>query len=517
MKLRGVWPLGLLLTVLLVLTGLTEVQSRPRTITFSTLKDLIQDKQITSIEALLPFLPEAYRSKYVLMFKSRSLHNSSFTNPRAILFGDDASFVISFNGLPEQKGFNALETMEYVPKTREFVFREIEFPLKGTNSAQVSFSESNPIKCLRCHGEPAHPVWDTWPVWPGAYGERYHAPLADQEQKELLNFLAGQPTHPRYKYLLRTETFANKETFNPSHENRYNGRQKVSPNEELSRLLSEMNIKMIAEIVRKANGFDAFKYALLASLIPECGGTGSTLPEALRADFLKSQKAFSLRSEERNEEQLKLKKVRTLSAHDRGASLGRFDIVSLNSFRFIVETGLGISTDPWTTALEKGTYDFTGPQPVEASLERLLLRAVAASDSTLNKLASIREVSSSDSYCLYLRKQSRAALNGWAPSHEASLATLQSKHRPTPIKTCISCHDGSAGPPLPFEKPENLAKLLKSGKYPRGTLLDEIHYRLSPAAGADRMPVGLNLTEDERGDLENYFRRLKENPGLKSK
>ncbi len=46
------------------------------------------------------------------------------------------------------------------------------------------------------------------------------------------------------------------------------------------------------------------------------------------------------------------------------------------------------------------------------------------------------------------------------------------------------------------------------GGYPRGTLLSEILFRLSPASGQERMPSGANLSEQERKALEDYFRGL---------
>src|SRR5262249_19298254 len=148
------------------------------------------------------------RSHYVLMFRSRSLHGSSFAHPRAILFDPEARFVVSFNGDAGQAGFTALETMEFDDSDKSFKFREITFPsfapyfapraealgaskgkpgagaqgaAKGEPSEArsanggVNISHPNPPRCLRCHGEPARPVWDTHPEWPGAYGERYDA------------------------------------------------------------------------------------------------------------------------------------------------------------------------------------------------------------------------------------------------------------------------------------------------------------------------------------------------------
>ena len=61
---------------------------------------------------------------------------------------------------------------------------------------------------------------------------------------------------------------------------------------------------------------------------------------------------------------------------------------------------------------------------------------------------------------------------------------------------------------LPFGDPLLLASRLGGSGYARGRLLDEILYRLTPQAGAERMPRDINLTPAEQEVLENYFIRL---------
>jgi hypothetical protein len=50
-----------------------------------------------------------------------------------------------------------------------------------------------------------------------------------------------------------------------------------------------------------------------------------------------------------------------------------------------------------------------------------------------------------------------------------------------------------------------LARALIRLDYPHGRLLDEILYRLTPEAGAQGMPLGLSISDDERRGLEEYF------------
>jgi len=55
------------------------------------------------------------------------------------------------------------------------------------------------------------------------------------------------------------------------------------------------------------------------------------------------------------------------------------------------------------------------------------------------------------------------------------------------------------------DRPLELAALLRSGRFAHGTLMDEIRWRLGPQAGAERMPLGTNISGEERDALLAYF------------
>jgi hypothetical protein len=80
----------------------------------------------------------------------------------------------------------------------------------------------------------------------------------------------------------------------------------------------------------------------------------------------------------------------------------------------------------------------------------------------------------------------------------------------------MNCHTTGVGPYIPFDDPEELGKLLGTKKYPRGVLMDEIVFRLSPLAGESRMPWGAILSEHEVVELEKYFHSL-ENKSIKNR
>ena len=49
---------------------------------------------------------------------------------------------------------------------------------------------------------------------------------------------------------------------------------------------------------------------------------------------------------------------------------------------------------------------------------------------------------------------------------------------------------------------------LIGGNYPHGRLLDEILFRLTPEAGAARMPRGMAIDPAQQRELERYFTNL---------
>ena len=174
------WLPGLLLTATLSAQG--------SDFGFDSLQQLIARQSINSVDGLIAALPEDLRSHYTLVFESRSLQEANFANPRAILFGSHATLILTYNGEPAERGYDAVETMEFDGSAQRFLFREIQF-LGGS----AHFSAANPPRCVACHGSPARPIWDTPPSWPGVYGQRYHAGLSGAERSGMAAFLARQP------------------------------------------------------------------------------------------------------------------------------------------------------------------------------------------------------------------------------------------------------------------------------------------------------------------------------------
>ena len=491
---------ALLLTICLAGTAAAD------SVAFGSLQNVLEANHAASVEDLIAALPEPLRAHYVLVFASRSLQGASFANPRAILFGDDARLIVSFNGDPAQRGYSAIETMEFDPQTNGFVFREINFI-----GGKASISAPNPARCVACHGRPAHPIWDTPPTWPGSYGERYGAGLSAAEARGIRDFLALQPAHPRYRHLLGAARFAVRSTYVPDSRTVYSGESVESPNAALSALLATLNVRSILSQLSRARGFESHRYVLLAAAGGNCGPLEDFYPAADRTARAAALQDFALALGTADRVQTDAKSRRSQSGT---SSRHGVSVLELTPLRFVVEKDLHLPTQHWTLALERGTYDLSAPDGA-MTLEKALFEWVARTDAQLRDLSTFRSFSPDDAYCEHLRRQSQRTLAAEPPPSvvvsamsEESETVRPEGHRPETLRLCIGCHAGGIGPALPFADEQELAGRLAAAGYPRGRLIDEILYRISAQAGSDSMPRGSNLSAADRRDLEDYFLKL---------
>jgi hypothetical protein len=171
----------------------------PERLRFSKLEEKIRRCGARSVEDILQYLTPQQSKNYVLAYDSRSLQEASFENPRVLLHDGPVEFVMAFNGHPSQRGYDALETMQFDEQSREFQFRQIKFGRSG----KVEISELNPRLCQGCHGKNPHPIWDEYLLWPGFYGseddQSGQAPA--QENQKFKEFLDNRASHPRYRFL----------------------------------------------------------------------------------------------------------------------------------------------------------------------------------------------------------------------------------------------------------------------------------------------------------------------------
>lgn len=483
---------------------------------FQALRQLIESHSVDRVETLLGLLPEDLRAHYALVFASRSLQDASFESPRAVLFGRSAHFVLTFNGEASQRGFDAVETMEFDSETHGFVFREIQFAPGQPQS--VSISAPNPPRCVACHGQPARPIWDVAPLWPGVYGERYGAGLSAVEQRGMQRFLAAQEAHPRYRNLSNIAALAERRTYVASARDAYNSVASEPPNARLSVLLANLNVNSILSSLASRPGFAAHLDALLAASSTGCGSIVNFFPSAMQARVAADLGQFGAAARSAARLQSQSKNLRRASReHAYAGARGPVDLIEL---RYVAERSLGVPTQHWTLAFERGTYDLAAPSG-SLTLEQALFRWLARTDADLSTAAAYRTYDPDEGYCRHLRRGSQAALAAWYERYPPPAPTVITDNpaaptlgpRPPPaLQQCAACHGTGAAPLLPFDDPSALAARLREGGYAHGRLLDEILFRLTPQAGIARMPRGVNLDDEEQYVLEDYFLRLAQSP-----
>jgi hypothetical protein len=472
------------------------------------MRGLIESRGINSVEELIEALPADLRTHYTLVFEARGLQGASLANPRAILFGSDAQFIVTFNGDPTERGNSTVETMEFDPRNNNFQFREVQFP--ANRGGPVLISEANPARCVACHGQPARPVWDTPPAWPGVYGERYGAGLSAEESRGMREFLSLQPDHARYRNLIGAAAFAERDTYVSSARAVYNGVRTTSPNAQLSALLTTLNLRSIMSELASRPAFEAHRYVLLAATEGSCGSLPEYYPDSMRAAIASELRAFKQSSAATDRLQAAAIAARLSNAH--GGYKRGGTAVGIDELRFVVERSLGLTTQQWTLALERNTYDLSAPEGTQ-TLGQVLFEWVRVTDDDLRRLRAYRSFTGDDHYCEHLRQQSVQALEAWYTGHPATEARMNAAQgaissRPELLDRCASCHTGEVAHVIPFADADALAKLLAHGNYPHGRLLDEILFRLAPEAGPRSMPRGITMSAAQRRGLEEYFRAL---------
>jgi hypothetical protein len=488
-------------------------------ISYDSFSEKIKNQSINSLESSLNLVPKEFWQNYVLVYRSRSLQESSFEFPRTILFGRSARFILAFNGHKHQRGFNNLEMVQFREESKSWEFREITF-LPGQSP---QFSEANPKKCLECHQSPKRldvdprPNWEPYNFWPGVFAsvddkikpvlkieydkyilQKYNKPsfllkflpqdlfLIDeqaQEEEQLEKFNSTKLKHPRYQFL-------------PD----FNSRNPLN----LTKSVVTLNMRRVARLVKSELGplYDSYKYAIyglgdVASLTSSkfikhrCGQI--YMPDRVYAKHINQTL------------QIKNLKEKDYIYQGLGWKIG------MAAGLEIIFEPLGISTDDWSMDFKThGRFSaddrFTSPH---YSLEHFLM--------ALYNNYPDDEVKDLD--CKQLQIASERALQNLdetgAISEKINEASNRKLIEVKPlIQRCMNCHvdvevGGKIAPYIPFDNFENLKVMLNENKYKRGTLLEEIIYRTSDhVPNKDQMPPAGFVDDKKRDDFINQLKEL---------
>jgi hypothetical protein len=448
---------------------------------------------VHSVAQLVAALPDPLRRRPVLLFESRSPQGATPDAPRVILASPDARQVVAFSGTRD-----SVDLMTFDDAAAAFVFREVTFRAGGGGPPAMQVSEANPERCRACHGTPARPIWDAYPVWPGAYGEVEGLPLSQAEHDALARFEALGRREPRYASL-----DVPRQTPATEAEARYTGASTSSPNARLGVALGALVAGAIARELRTAPGFEARRYALLEALSSGCDVATTRGP---------GYAAFAFETARVNAEQAayKSRRVHGRAAPPPGAAPGASATdASMTRLRYVAETELGVSTRGWTMALEKGTYDFALSDRGSEGLPARLFVELAADDARAMELA--WNGADRGALCEHLaqrdrlphpdsRSYSRGTLRASSPAPPTLAPEIEGKG--DLLARCAGCHERGVGPHIPFAHPEELRRVLAPA------LLEAIRYRLSPEAGAERMPMVENPPREAQEQLMGELGRL---------
>jgi hypothetical protein len=231
-------------------------------ITFEKLASKLQECNVLKIEDLLPLLPPEFRSRYVLVYASRSLQGATPGSPRVVMFGLDAKFILAFSGDPELPGYELLETIQFDNHEKRFEFRSVSFPAekkKSIGNQKPVLSELNPQPCKVCHRQDLRPNWDTYSAWPGVYGSHNDAmPAAEREQYQTFK-------EQKYMKFGRYRFFEDADKY-PDQAWYYDYYTWTRHNLQFNLLLSLLNSQTIAKELKENSRLHPFRYALLAAL-----------------------------------------------------------------------------------------------------------------------------------------------------------------------------------------------------------------------------------------------------------
>lgn len=319
---------------------------------------LAADPGVNSVAKLLAKLPDkALLNDYVLMRDSKSNQEATDDEPRVILFGEKSDLVVAYD-----RTGKTLEGMEFDRSAKRWNFFQVRF------DAGKALTAKNPASCAGCHTSSLRPNWESYPLWPGAYGA--NESLKGDEKKKYDAFVAKAGSNPLYKSL-------------PGLPDHYASGRGAEPNTRFTATLASRNFLRIAEQIRKLPNYPVLRYAIAAASIPSCFQIGKdakvSLPFLPEGDF----RTFVERSA-------------TEKIAKRKETFGVRNGMTMDVTRAIVEAAGNVeSVHFWSTLFS--TKDFVArarksdvsPDPFSSGLggaERLLSQGLVEVDETVARI-----------------------------------------------------------------------------------------------------------------------------------
>ncbi len=170
-------------------------------LTITGVKGFVDQHGITNLAGLLAALPRSLKNNYTLVEQSLSNNPASLKHPRVILFGADAQFLWAFGTDPNDPKREVLDMAQLNSQTGFWIFRSLDFSKKPP---QLS---SNDSQCTQCHGANPRPIWESYPDWPGIFGNDGADDFSAAQATAFKDILARRTTSDRFKYLGFTDRY----------------------------------------------------------------------------------------------------------------------------------------------------------------------------------------------------------------------------------------------------------------------------------------------------------------------
>ncbi len=356
---------------------------------YADLEKLIRDHQVTTIEELLPLLPQDYRQFYTFIYESRSVQKDNVfpTFPRIVFYGADASFLIAVtknpNTPPKVTIDDAIETIDFDEATNAFAFRRLSFH-PGTSPVDPA-PAVNPPLCLSCHGSDPRPNWDTYNVWPGVYGSvsRLNCDAMEPGTPELTHYLEFQKTNrssERYQYVPKELTDFGSCPHDPAVEMTFVNATVTDPNADLSQKIFQLNLRRIQRLVRTSAAYSKYRF-LWAALSRNCLSAENL--ESYFPPGFASQKGFPVYDDWVTQVVARAKaefaqRLALFEKNNKGSAAeasrqpidfmddkdplgGGFGHRFAVSWITLLANRMGLDQDRWSTAFEFGSLDYATP------------------------------------------------------------------------------------------------------------------------------------------------------------
>lgn len=444
---------------------------------------------------------------FTFMRVSRSLQGASPKFPRALTFGEDASFIATFNGVSAHQGYHASEIRQFrQPKAPRFDGAHTELrELTLAPGSTPHLSEANPGKCLRCHYIPARAIWDPYEHWEGAYGTRDDGILDipnikflnispspqvrreyDEEFAQYKTFQSIRRQHPRYSRLHFPEG-SPVSPYSPMHRGDY----KFRANLKLTHALAKQHVMQIVAMLREDQGcYAEYKKVLTASLIG-CATTG--------------EKRFEKRMDA-VEGRITTKLARKFPRYEPVRWYYSYREPLLERLLPL----MGVEHTDWSLRKDPDYWDFyEGAAYLKELVGDVMYPQLASEDSSLPKWSDILDYNAPPTTDQErsdraenekewwdknpLVKACESLIDSFDPSAESCLGKPKPAMTTAVVSMCASCHDGSEKgiPKIAFDDARWSAR---------------IRSRLHETDPDRRMPPTRPLSQKEQAALEAYLR-----------